>query len=81
MKRDKKGRFTSETDDDRGYLFTLSFPSIKNLIFWTFILIIVLPWAIILERANILQKLLDFFDNILIKNEEPETSKKNGIFY
>ena len=81
MKRDKKGRFTSETDDDRGYLFTLTFPSIKNLIFWALILIIILPWAIILERANILQKLIEFFDNILIKKEEPETSKKNGLFY
>ena len=81
MKRDKKGRFTSETDDNRGYLFTLSFPSIKNLILWTFILIILLPWAITIERANILQKLLDFFDNILIKKEEPETSQKNGLFY
>ena len=81
MKRDKKGRFSSETDDERGDIFTLTFPSIKNLIFWAFILIIVLPWAIILERANILQKLLDFFDNILTKKEEPETSKKNGLFY
>ena len=43
MKRDKKGRFTSEADDDRGYRFTLTFPSIKNLIFWAFILIIVIP--------------------------------------
>ena len=81
MKRDKKGRFTSETDDNRGYLFTLSFPSIKNLILWTFILIILLPWAITIERANILQKLLNFIDNILMKKEESETSKKNGLFY
>ena len=81
MKRDKKGRFTSEADDDRGYRFTLTFPSIKNLIFWAFILIIVLPWAIIFERSNILQKLLDLFDNILMKKEESETYKKNGLFY
>ena len=81
MKRDKKGRFTSEEDDERRYRFTLTFPSIKNLIFWAFILIIILPRVIILERANILQKLLDFFDNILIKKEESETSKKNGLFY
>ena len=81
MKRDKKGRFTSETDDDRGYRFTLTFPSIKNLFFWSFILIIVVPWAFILERANILQKLLDLFDNIFTKKEESETSKKNGLLY
>ena len=81
MKRDKKGRFTSEADDNRGYKFTVTFPSIKNMIFWVFIIIIVIPWALIFERSNILQKVLDFFDNILIPKEESETSKKNGLFY
>jgi len=81
MKRDKKGRFTSDADDNKGYKFTLTFPSVKNLIFWVFILILVSPWAIILERSNILQKLLEFFENILIQKEESETSKKNGLFY
>ena len=81
MKRDKKGRFTSEADDNKGYKFTLTFPSLKNLVFWVFILILLSPWAIILERSNILQKLLEFFENILIQKEESETSKKNGLFY
>ena len=81
MKRDKKGRFTSDADDIKGYKFTLTFPSVKNLIFWVFILILVSPWAIILESSNILQKLLEFFENILIQKEESETSKKNGLFY
>ena len=81
MKRDKKGRFTSDADDNKGYKFTLTFPSVKNLIFWVFILILVSPWAIILERSNILQKLLEFLENILIQKEESETSKKNALFY
>ena len=81
MKRDKKGRFTSDADDNKGYKFTLTFPSVKNLIFWVIILILVSPWAIILERSIILQKLLEFFENILIQKEESETSKKNGFFY
>ena len=81
MKRDKKGRFTSDADDNKGYKFTLTFPSVKNLIFWVFILILVSPWAIILERSNLLQKLLEFFENILIQKEGSETSKKNGLFY
>ena len=81
MKIDKKGRFTSEADDNRGYKFTVTFPSIKNMIFWVFIIIIVLPWALIFERSNILQKVLNFFDNILIPKEESETSKQKGLFY
>ena len=51
------------------------------MIFWVFIIIIVLPWALILERFNVLQKVLDFFENILIPKEESETSQKNGLFY
>ena len=81
MKRDKKGRFTSEADDNRGYKFTVTFPSIKNMIFWVFIIIIVLPWALTLERSNVLQKVLDYFENSLIPKEESEASKKNGLFY
>ena len=56
MKRDKKGRFTSDADDNKGYKFTLTFPSVKNLIFWVFILILISPWAIIL-------KILIFYKN------------------
>ena len=75
MKKDKKGRFTSESeaDDYQGYKFTITFSSLKNLIFWIFI--IVLVWS------NILQKLLEFFENILVQKEGLETSKKNGLFY
>ena len=81
MKRDKKGRFAGKDDDIRGYQFTITFPSIRNIIFWVLIVIIVSPWALIFERSNLLQKLLDFFENILIPKEEPESSKKNGLFY
>ena len=81
MKRDKKGRFAGKDDDNRGYQFTITFPSIRNIIFWVLIIIIVSPWALIFERSNLLQKVLDFFKNILILKEESESSKKNGLFY
>ena len=47
-KRDKKGRFTGKDDDNRGYQFTIAFPSIRNIIFWVLIIIIVSPWTLIL---------------------------------
>ena len=81
MKRDKKGRFAGKDDDNRGYQFTIAFPSIRNIIFWLLIIIIVSPWALIFERSNLLQKLLDFFENILILKEGSKSSKKNGLFY
>ena len=70
MKRDKKGRFAGKDEDNRGYQFIITFPSIRNIIFRALIIIIVSPWALILERSNLLQKLLDFFGNILISKEE-----------
>ena len=81
MKRDKKGRFAGKDDDNRGYQFTIAFPSIRNIIFWLLIIIIVSPWVLIFKRYNLLQKLLDFFENILIPKKEQESSKKNGLFY
>ena len=81
LKRDKKGRFAWKDDDNRGYQFAITFPSIRNIIFWVLIIIIVSPWALNFERSNLSQKLLDFFENILIQKEESESSKKNGLFY
>ena len=79
MKRDVKGRFIKDEDDNsKGYKFSLTFPS---LIYWIFIGIVILPWAIILERANILQKISDFFDNVFASKDDNEAPKKNGIFY
>ena len=70
MKRDKKGRFVGKDDDNIVYQFTIAFPSIRNIIFFLLIIIILSPWALISERTNLLQKLLDFFENILITKEE-----------
>ena len=46
------------------------------MIFWIFIIIIVSPLGLIFERAKILQKLIDFFENVLVGNEGSESSKK-----
>ena len=55
MKRDVKGRFIKDEDDNsKGYKFSLTFPSLTTLIYWIFIGIVILPWAIILESSNIL---------------------------
>ena len=70
MKRDKKGRFAGKDDDNRSYQCTIVIPSIRNIIFWVLIIIIVSPWALIFERSKLLQKLLDFFENFLIPKEE-----------
>ena len=72
MKRDKKGRFAGKDDDNRGYQFTIIFNSIRNIIFSVLITIILSPWVLILERSNLLPKLLYFFENILIPKEESE---------
>ena len=61
---------------------TFYIPSMKNLIYWAFIIIILLPWMVIGARFNILQKIFEFFEDILLKNDENgETTKKSGLFY
>ena len=80
MKRNKKGRFAGKDDDKRGYQFTIIFASIRKIIFWILIIIIVSSWAILFEISNLLPKLLDFLENILIPKEESEYSKKTDYY-
>ena len=81
MKRDEKGRFTKDEDDNKGYKFSLTFPSLTTLIYWIFIGVVILPWVIILERWNALKKISDLFDGLFVPKDDNETPKKNGIFY
>ena len=82
MKRDQKGRFSKEKEDNEGYNLSLTLPSFRSLLYWLIIIIILLPWTVIFERFNALRKIFDFFENIMSKRgEDEETPKKNGLFY
>ena len=81
MKRDEKGRFMKDEDDIKGYKFSLTFPSVTTLIYWIFIGVVILPWAIILEICNALKKISDLFDDLFAPKDDNEAPKKNGIFY
>ena len=49
---------------------------------WIFLVIIMLPWAAILSKCDVLKKIIGFFENLIRPGEqEGETSKKNGLFY
>ena len=50
MKKDKNGRFAGKDDDNRGYILTITFLSMRIIIFWVLIIIIVLPWTLILSN-------------------------------
>ena len=53
MKRDQKGRFTKENNnDDKGFKLSVTLPSFTSLIYWAFLFIIIMPCKIILERRN-----------------------------
>ena len=81
MKRDKKGRFTKEDFPNEKYEFKFCLPSFKNFIFIIFLIIIFLPWTVIISRCKLLEKIFQFFDNIMARIEDEESKKKNGIFY
>ena len=94
-KRDSKGRFTKEKEENErtsldlggpnGFVFTLRVPGIKTIIYYMTILIILWPWISILLRKNILQKTLNIMDSWLIPSanetkKENEGDKKKGLF-
>ena len=82
MKRDKKGRFSKEEDENDGYNINLALPSFRSLLCWFIIIVILLPWTVIFARFNIFKKIFGFFENLMSKREEEaETPKKNGLFY
>ena len=72
MKRDQKGRFTKERDDNDGYNLSLTLPSFRSLLYWLILLIILLPWTVIFARFNICKKIFDFFENIMSKRHSPK---------
>ena len=80
MKRDKKGRFTKEDFSNERYEFKFCLPSLNNFIFIIFLIIIFLPWTVIISRCKLLEKIFQFFDNIMARIEDEESPKKNGIF-
>ena len=81
MKRDKKGRFTKEDFPNERYEFKFCLPSLKNFIFIILLIIIFLPWTVIISRFKLLEKIFQFFDDIVEIIEDEESPKKNGIFY
>ena len=80
MKRDTRGRYVK--DEDNGYRFSFTVPSIKALIIWIFLAIILLPWAVIISKCDILKKIMETFENLIRtgEKEEGETPKKMVYF-
>ena len=74
--RDKKVRFIK--DNDEGYNFHL--PSLKQMLYWIFVTLILFPWIVIASKMNILEKLSMILEYLISKNEETD-SQKNGLFY
>lgn len=78
--RDNNGRFKKV---DKGeIIFRFGCPSIKKILLYALLLIILLPWITIFLKWEIPKKVLDFTEKLLKFNEiEKEETKKNGIFY
>lgn len=79
--RDKKGRFTKTVEE--GLNIIIHIPSFKRIVYLVFLLAILMPWISIICRFELLKKILEKFDCLMIKpsNEEQEGSKKGGLFY
>lgn len=62
MRSDSKGRFTKKSGD---YELTIGFPSIKSLILYSFIILVLMQWISIAFKFNILGKVFNLFDILL----------------
>lgn len=78
--RDNKGRFAKSSEG--GMKITMNVPTLAKIIYWLLLLIIFMPWISIFCRLEILKKILNIFDDLLMKSkgEEKEMPKKNGLF-
>ena len=78
--RDNKERFTKSSES--GMKITMNMPTLTKIIYWLSFLIIFMPWISIVCRLEILKKILNIFDDLLMKSkdEEKEMPKKNGLF-
>ena len=81
MMRDSKGKFAKKNDE--GLKLELTIPSIKKIIFWILLLWILMPWISIIAKFQILKKIFNIFEDLLIQQPEEatDTPKKNGLFY
>ena len=78
-KRDTNGRFIK---GEEGFKITFTLPSLSRLILWVLLLLLLSPWIIAIIRLPIWKDILSKFEMLfLIKGEEAEQAKKNGLFY
>ena len=79
-KRDSFGRFIKKEDD--GLKIVLTLPTFSKILLWISLLLILSPWLVVLLRNQIWKEIISIFEHLfLVKEEEGETIKKNGLFY
>ena len=79
-KRDSFVRFIKNEDD--GLKIVLTLPTFSKILLWISLLVILSPWLVVLLRNQIWKEIISIFEHLfLVKEEEGETIKKNGLFY
>ena len=79
-KRDSSGRFIKK--EGEGLKIVLTLPTFSKILFWILLLVILSPWLIVLLRNQIWKEIISKFEHLfLVKEEDGETIKKNGLFY
>ena len=77
--RDKNGRFIKK--EEEGLKVNFSLPSMKTMICWIILFVIMLPWMEIVSKLKIFQKIFDFVESLMLMEKDAlETPKKNGLF-
>ena len=71
--RDEQGRFTKRNEDSDTQL-TIPFPKLSTCILWSFMIIVLLPWIIIVYKAALPGKLFNFITGMLIDQIIPQNT-------
>ena len=77
--RDKRGRFSKK--EDEGIIVNFTLPSLKKIFYLILLFAIILPCLMIGSKFNILKKIFEFIDKLLIGPNEGNETEKNGLFY
>ena len=77
--RDSKGRFKKSDD---GITMNLNLPSLTKMFVLALALLLIFPWIVIISKLELFGRIFSFFESIMTRtNNDPESSKKNGLFY
>ena len=78
--RNEQGKFIKkelENTQNPGY-FVIQIPQFSSIIFYLIIILVLLPWILIIFKAELPSKIISWSNNLLFEQTTPLSSTNNG---